>query len=414
MPAQFLLTLRQFNRDIRLYLFASGLVGFCLFSGIFSLLFNLYLLRLGYGPKSIGQVNAIGALAFALSSLPGSLLGGRWGNRRIMIIGLGIAIIGHALVSQAEFIAPALRKHFIIITHSLGLLGIALYIVNGYPFLMAVSSAKERNHVFSILAALFPLTGFAGSLLGGFLPGQFAGLLHLSLDHPRPYSHTLLLASVLLSPAVIALIATRKKSDQSEKELQTETAPLPFRLIALLSFIALLYTASEGAIRTFLNVYLDDALKVSTALIGTLAAIGQFLAVPAALSMPYLVGRYGSIRTFNGSMVCAALIMVPLALIPHWGIAALAFMSTMALAAVRRPAFTVFQQEMMPRRWRTAMAGAAATMTGFGYAGISLGGGYIIESAGYGTLFLLAGSISAIGTLLCWFCFRQHSDSIAE
>ena len=48
MPDQYLRTIRHFNRDIHLYLFASGLVGFCLFSGIYSLLFNLYLLRLGY------------------------------------------------------------------------------------------------------------------------------------------------------------------------------------------------------------------------------------------------------------------------------------------------------------------------------------------------------------------------------
>ena len=74
MPDQYLRTIRHFNRDIHLYLFASGLIGFCLFSGIYSLLFNLYLLRLGYGPTFVGQVNAVGGLAFALSSLPSSFL----------------------------------------------------------------------------------------------------------------------------------------------------------------------------------------------------------------------------------------------------------------------------------------------------------------------------------------------------
>jgi hypothetical protein len=70
MPTNFLQMVRQFDRDLVLFMFASALVGFCLFGGIFSLLFNLYLLRLGYGPVFVGQVNAIGSLAFALASRP--------------------------------------------------------------------------------------------------------------------------------------------------------------------------------------------------------------------------------------------------------------------------------------------------------------------------------------------------------
>ena len=150
---------------------------------------------------------------------------------------------------------------------------------------------------------------------------------------------------------------------------------------------------------------------MSTALIGTMAASGQLLAVPAALSMPFLVHKFGNVRTFNVSVVVAATIMVPLALVAHWGVAALAFMSTMALSGVRRPAFTVFQQEMVPRRWRTAMAGATSTLTGIGYAGIAIGGGIIIEAQGYSPLFLLAGAITASGAILCWVCFGSRSQS---
>ena len=410
MPAQYLRTIRHFNRDIRLYLFASGLVGFCLFSGIYSLLFNLYLLRLGYGPAFVGQVNAVGGLAFALSSLPSSFLGSRWGNRRTMILGLGLAVVGHALLSQAEFVPTIHRQSFILSMNSLGLLGISLYIVNGYPYLMAVSSAAQRHHVFSLQAAL-PPCGFAGSLVGGSLRAALPASYNFSLDHPTPYRHTLLVAALLLIPGVFALVATGQEARREHQEdTPTDATPLPLKLILVLSFIAFLYTASEGAVRTFLNVYLDDALNASTALIGTLAASGQLLATPAALMMPFLVQRFGSTRTFNGAVLCSALILVPLALIPHWGIAGLCLMGTMCLAGIRRPAFTVFQQEMMPLRWRTAMAGAAATMTGFGYAGVSLGGGYMIEAVGYRALFLMAGCLTASGAAIFWLCFRQRDD----
>ena len=68
----------RFNRDVRLYLVTAGLVGFC-WIGIYLVLFNLYLLRLGYGPEFIGTVNAAGSLAYAVFSLPAGALGGRWG-----------------------------------------------------------------------------------------------------------------------------------------------------------------------------------------------------------------------------------------------------------------------------------------------------------------------------------------------
>ena len=305
------------------------------------------------------------------------------------------------------------QQNFILSMNSLGLLGISLYIVNGYPYLMKISSAAQRHHVFSLQAALFPLAGFAGSLVGGFLPGGFASLLQLSLDHPTPYRHTLLVASLLLTPGVFALVATGQETREHHEDAPTDAAPLPLKLILILSFIAFLYTASEGAVRTFLNVYLDDALNASTALIGTLAASGQLLAIPAALMMPFLVQRFGRTRTFNGAVLCSALILVPLALIPHWAIAGLCLMGTMCLAGIRRPAFTVFQQEMMPLRWRTAMAGAAATMTGFGYAGVSLGGGYVIEAVGYRALFLMAGFLTASGAAIFWLCFR-HRDNLSS
>ena len=303
MPDQYLRTIRHFNRDIRLYLFASGLVGFCLFSGIYSLLFNLYLLRLGYGPAFVGQVNAVGGLAFALSSLPSSFLGSRWGNRRTMILGLGLATVGHALLSQAEFVPNIHRQSFILSMNSLGLLGISLYIVNGYPYLMRVSSAAQRHHVFSLQAALFPLAGFAGSLVGGFLPGGFAGPLTTFPRPSRPLSAYIAPAPpCYLPPGVFALVATGRETREHHEDTPTDAAPLPLKLILVISFIAFLYTASEGAVRTFLNVYLDDALNASTALIGTLAASGQLLAIPAALMMPFLVQRFGRTRTFNGAV----------------------------------------------------------------------------------------------------------------
>jgi MFS family permease len=78
LTTSYLQQVRRFNRDVRLYLLSRTMVGFGYFC-LYSVLFNLYLLRLGYGPGFVGLVNAVGFLTNALFSLPAGALGRRWG-----------------------------------------------------------------------------------------------------------------------------------------------------------------------------------------------------------------------------------------------------------------------------------------------------------------------------------------------
>ena len=86
--------LQRLPRDVRLYIAAWGCVGFGYF-GIVGVLFNLYLVRLGYGPETIGLLVGGGQLAWGLSAIPAGLIGGRVGNRNAMIMGMTILAITH-------------------------------------------------------------------------------------------------------------------------------------------------------------------------------------------------------------------------------------------------------------------------------------------------------------------------------
>ena len=87
--ASYLHLLRNSSRNARLYFITASLIGFTL-EGVHALLFNLYLLRLGYGPEFIGLVNGIGMCAFAISSLPAGRLTQRWGCRRNYAPGISL------------------------------------------------------------------------------------------------------------------------------------------------------------------------------------------------------------------------------------------------------------------------------------------------------------------------------------
>ena len=192
----YLNTLRMFSRDARLYLVTAALIGLTVFGGIYPALLNLYLRRLGYELEFIGLVNGLGLLGIALFSLPVGILGERWGPRRMMIAGLSLSVVGYGATALTELISPAWQRGWLLGMYSLTGLGIAMYIVNSNPFLMGVTNPAERQHVFSVQAALMPLLNYAANI--------------------------------------------------------------------------------------FFNVYLDDGLQVPTVWIGSLAAVGRLVAVPAA------------------------------------------------------------------------------------------------------------------------------------
>ena len=79
--------LGQFDRDVRRHLINAAILAVTLDGGINTVLFNLYLLRLGYGPELIGAVNAVGMGMFAVACLPVGRLCERYGLLRIMRVG---------------------------------------------------------------------------------------------------------------------------------------------------------------------------------------------------------------------------------------------------------------------------------------------------------------------------------------
>ena len=337
MFADHLEAFRHFDRNTRLILLTSVLIGLTIFGGIYSVLLNLYLLRLGYGTAFIGDVNAAGALAFVVCSLPAGALGRRWGNRPMLVAGLALATLGHGLLPLAEYFTGADQRHWLLGSLTLGSAGTNIYFVNVFPFLMGATRPQQRSHVFSLQVAIWPLAAFVGSLIGGFLPGLCAAALDTDLDQPIAYRYPLLLAAALLATALILVARTRSVARAAAPAPSARRGRPPYSLFIAMGAITFFQTSGEGVARTFFNVYLDDALGLSTALIGSMSAGGQLLAVGAALAAPLLTRRWAPSQVILGGSLGMALCLIPLALASHWAVAGLGFMGLIAMGAGRRP-----------------------------------------------------------------------------
>ena len=440
MLSSYLPTMRSLQRQVWLYFAVMALTGFTVDGGIFSVVFNLFLLRLGYGPEFVGQINSAGLFAFALCSLPSGTLGVWLGNRRAMIVGMALMMVSCFALALSEFVTGTTQTYwllgFYIVFHS----SIAILFVNTAPFLMAVTQETHRSHAFALQSAMLSSAAFAGSLIGGLLPGFCARQMELPLDAATPYRYPLLLAAIML---VFGIILLQRIQDPEGVVVATAVVPpLPPRrtypsifrvprfqpiqwqtmdrafltLIIVISLVRIFQIAGMATLATFFNVYMDDGLGAPTAQVGLITGVGRLLAVPLVLMMPLLSARWGHRHLVTLSSLSAVFFLLPVAFIPTWWAAGLGYMGVMAGSSIRYTSFMIFIMAMVKPEQRSFMSGLSEMTAGLCFALMALIGGYIIVGQGYQTLFLVGAGATLFGVLLFWGYFRsdQPARRVAE
>lgn len=400
-------TLRRLNRNLRLSFIASAITGFVAF-GVYGLLLNLYLLRLGYGAAFIGQVNAVGPLALALASLPAGTFSQRYGIQYGLRIGFLGAVLFRALIPLHEFLPGAWQQAWI-----LGCSGIywafgALILVNLPPFLMAATAPDERNLVFSVQGALWPFFGFVGNLVGGLLPALFAFLLGVTAAEAAPYRLALLLASALDGVTVLLIWQLNVAAPASVAATKERAggAAWPWRVIGVVALVSMLRVGGEYTMRVFFNVYLDSVLATPTVLIGLLLAAGQLLALLSLLA-PWVMAHSSKERIILASSLALALTFLPVLFIAHWLAVGVSFIAMIGLMALSGPVFQLFTLEQVQPQWHTSIASANSMAVGVSIAAVAFGGGYVIVGYGYSTLFALGALLALAAALLFAAYFRK-------
>ena len=351
MLTDYLANLRLIGRDARLLIAAQTIMAFG-YVGMYSVLFNLYLLRLGYDPAAIGEINAIGRMGFALVGIPAGLLGVRFGSRPLLIVGEIIIVIG----------------------------------------------------------VLTPLFAVAGSFTGGFLPGVTAEYLGITDAHPASYRYPLILAGVLFVfplPLVLATHYGRSRGDEPAVNPLRGMRQAPWGPIVSMSVVMFLTSVAVGLTLSFFNVYLDDGLGVATALIGTVTSAAQLVAAPASALMPIIVARLGYAHGFTWTRLVMGIGLIPMALIPTLSAAAVSMLLIASASAISQQTFTIFSQSVVSERWRTLMSGVLNTTMGAAWAMTALVGGHIIERWGYGAVFL-SGSVVTGLALMAFIAIAYH------
>lgn len=404
----------------------SAVLALTLDGGINTVLFNLYLLRLGYGTELVGVVNAVGMGVFAAACVPIGRLSERYGLLRIMRFGMVLILSGTLFVPLTGWMPVWLQSPMLVLSAAITNVGLACYFVASAPYLGALSSLKQRTTVFSTQSATFAIFGFVGSLIGGNLPPFLVRLGIGNLNQPLPFQWTLWLIPILLlipiysvwqmrdanvHDAESALPITGIGADSVDSASATRAA---LSLIAIFGLIRFLQVGGVASMQTFFNVYMDRELHVSTATIGTIQAVAKLLGVPAALSIPWLTRKVGSAGAVLGALGVAAIGILPLAFIPVWWVGAVGYILVWLSTPVRYAAYMVYIMSHTPPRLHGTLNGTQEGLAGLSFALIAFVGGYMIQALGYTLLFALSAGIMLAGAaILAGYEWRKHTQKVA-
>ena len=390
---------RAYNRGLVLYLVAWGLMGFGYF-GIQGVIFNLYLLRLGFGPEFIGLLTGVGQLIWALSALPAAALGRRFGVRGTLIAGIALSGVANGLALLVESFPRPYWAAWLFACWALLWASSALNSVNNIPYALGAFDPSIRNQIFPLQSAVMALMALLGSIVAGAGPGIIAGWTGATLADAAPYRAMLWLVPALHATSSLLFARASPAAPVARLTEATVGAARPTALLALLGVIVFLQTAGEGAVRAFFNVYLDADLGVAPQTIGAIMGGAQLLPIAAALATPRLLARWGTPGTLGFGSLGVLLALVPLIAVPGLGVAAGGFAVVLAMAAVNNPARNIFSQEIVGAPWRTTGAAVLTIGMALGWASSAAAGGFIIATVGFDGLFSLSAALAALAALL--------------
>ena len=407
---------REFSRNANLYVL--HVIGMDMIHGSFTVLFNLYLLALGFDIRFIGLRLMIGFIASAITAMPAGLVSDRIGRKASFILGDGIgAVIGLVMIStQNEFIllaGPAFVAFFNNLHHT-----------SEAAFMMENSKANERVHLFSVSGSFRTLSAMSGALLAGIVPVLFID----DIGQIAAYRYASYAGLSLWFISLIPALMLRSLEAEEQPETQTQRvkrAKSRFsglfadiqhpRRIAYFVLTSALLAVGTAAVAPLLNVVFHEGhLHAGEGEIGLVFAAGELSLAAATLLVPLVAARMLKVDAIALMRVLALPFILAMGLLPlALGEGALLILLVGASHVGRVSTFRMssplddaFNMEVLDARERATGTGIEIAVGGAVSAVAVFVGSRLLDSGDFATPFVIMATFYLISTMIYWRVFR--------
>jgi len=354
-----------------LFLAAAVLFNFALF--IFVLLYNLYLVDLGFGEAFLGVVNGANRVGSLAGTLPAAFVAHRYGLRKALLA----TIAGTAAIEMCRALMVS-RTPLVALGFAAGCLFSGWAVVLA-PVIAGAVGEKRRPLAFSTFFATMFLVGVAGNWMGGRLPLWLHG------------KQIVLVLSAALSASAL-LPALRLRLPPLARQ-GTRVYPRSGFLVRFLAAYAF-WQLATGLFNPFANVYFAR-LRVPVERIGTIFSVSQIGQAAIVLLAPLVFRRAGLVMGITWMMIATAAGLGGLAAQPPIAGATLAFTAYMAFQWMSEPGLNSLLMSRVAEGERSGTS-ALNYVVAFGCQALAaFGGGALLARFGYGAVLAGAAVLTA-------------------
>jgi MFS family permease len=371
--------------------------------GIFGVLFNLYLIALGYSVAYIGLLSALSTVGQAgVSLILGPLLR-IWPSRKVMTA--STVVVTGTMAASAIFTQAIPLAVFTLVQGA----AFAAAIIPSSPFIMEQASVEGRPHLFSAYMASTSLGSMVGSLISGVLPPTI-GLLAALHGHIVVQDRIgLLLGAAVTAVGVwsLARITSEKVEPDGPTNAPRFAAPVPVdeeerrgdvgAMMAATALIAL----SLGVVYPLFNVYFATVHHASTESIGILYAVSGLFCTATAMLGP-LAARLGPLQGLIAFRAQSAPLLLLFWLHPATIIAFGAYIGRNILGQITGTLENSFTMERVPASLRAGVANWRTFAFNVGWTVGSLAGGAAVSRYGFDPVFISGAVLTVAGTFT-WY-----------
>lgn len=379
---------------LRLYAFTM-IVGFL--NGIPDVVFNFYLIALGYGSDVSGQMAGLVRMSGFVFGIPIGIAVDRWGSIRTMQAGA----LANIIVWSVLVFAPNLL--FIQIAYFCSGTFFSIATVAAITALSAIGSTTDRAQLVGMNFTIITVMGFVGSLVAGFLPGWFGPLWGVAATDVLAYRGTLAVLIIASAAALLPLIGVAAQSVQfhADRGVHGETeVSVPLMNVVALTIGYFVVGCAGGILHPFLNVYLRELYALPDGSIGIIVAVFTLLMGIGGVLGGQLVHRFG----VRPVVVVAGVLCMPfcLGLISSQLLIAVGgYFVLCLLIGMVFPYMDMLLFQAVATRQRGVAKSISTMSWSLGWAIAAYGSGIIQRTGNWDVLIV----ISAVGYALCGIVF---------
>ena len=261
--------------------------------GVRRLIFNFFVLSLGYDEALLGTMITVHNLTALLAALPMGYLADRLG-RKLSLVSSTV------LVALSVVIMVSFPKAWVLVALNIVFgLGMSISSVTMGPFLMENSSETERTYLFSFGSGLTMAAGFVGNWIGGYLPGWMGTTFQVDAISSTAYGAALIGTAVLAVIGVLPLLLLRRPNLKLSE--RSSLAPLSYLkdhagLLSRLVIPMLITSIGAGLIMPFMNIFFRNVHNQPDPVIGTIFAWGSLAMGVGLIIAPVLADKFGKIE----------------------------------------------------------------------------------------------------------------------